>query len=57
MKTKVDSLEMEGALVEIDYVSQENKDIQKRRRYLFRLEHNNMEYILQAPTNNQRNLW
>ena len=30
MKTKVDSLDMEGALVEIDYVSQENKDPEEK---------------------------
>ena len=57
IKTRVEVLDVGGALIEIDYVSQENKDIQKRRLHLFRVEANNIEYFLQAPSNNQRNNW
>ncbi len=57
MKTRVDVLDMGGAIIEIDYISEENKDIQKRRQNLFRAELNRMEYLLQAPSGKQRNLW
>ncbi len=57
MKTRVDVLDMGVAIIEIDYISEENKDIQKRRQNLFRVELNRMEYLLQAPSGKQRNLW
>ena len=51
-------MNMEGALVELDYVSQENKDIQKRRKFLFRVvSQNDVEYIMQAPNLNLRKTW
>ena len=56
--TKVEMMNMEGALVELDYVSQENKDIQKRRKFLFRVvSQNDVEYIMQAPNLNLRKTW
>ncbi len=59
MKTaKMEQMDMDGALVEVDYVSQENKDIQKRRKFLFRVVlTNDIEYIMQAPNQNQRKTW
>lgn len=54
----MEKLDMEGALVELDYVSQENKDIQKRRKFLFRVvTKNDMEYIMQATNTMQRKIW
>ena len=59
MKTaKLELMDMDEALVEVDYVSQENKDIQKRRKFLFRVVlKNDIEYIMQAPNQNQRTTW
>ena len=59
MKTaKLEQMDIDGALVELDYVSQENKDIQKRRKFLFRMVlKNDIEYIMQAPNLNQRKTW
>ena len=55
---KLEQMDLDGALVEVDYVSQENKDIQKRRKFLFRVVlKNDIEYIMQAPNQNQRKNW
>ena len=55
---KMEQMDVDGALVEVDYVSQENKDIQKRRKFLFRMVlKNDIEYIMQAPNENQRKIW
>lgn len=58
MKHKVGFMHVEGAIVELDYTSQMNKDIQKRRKHLFRiLLPNRTEYLVQAPSDSQRTNW
>ena len=58
LKYKVGFVDLEDALVELDYTSQLHKELQKRRRHLFRLAlPNDMEYIFQAPSDNQRTTW
>ena len=57
-KNKLEYLNIDGALVELDYVSQENKDIQKRRKFLFRIAtKSDTEYFLQAPSEQIRENW
>ena len=51
-------MDVEDAIVEMDYTSQMHKDLQKRRRFLFRLAMpNEIVYLLQAPSENQRTNW
>ena len=58
IKMKVGSLEIDGAVVEVDYTSQENMDIQKRRKHLFRVElQNKMVLMFQAPSDDRRKTW
>ena len=58
IKMKVGFIDMDGAIVEVDYTSQENKDIQKRRKHLFRVEfENKTEFMFQAPSDAQRKNW
>ena len=57
-KHKTGFVDLENSLVEIDFTSQKEKDLDKRRRFLFRLIlSNNMEYLLQAPSENQMLQW
>ena len=52
------SLDVENSLVDIDYTSQINKDIDKRRSFLFQLILiDNTEYIFQAPSEKNRTAW
>ena len=45
-------------MVEIDYTSQEEKDLDKRRRFLFRLIlSNKIEYLFQGPSENIMLQW
>ena len=58
MKTKIGFANLEGGVVELDYTSQLNKDLNKRRECLFRLQLSNaMEYLLQAPSDKQTSNW
>ena len=58
MKMKVGFYEIESAVVEVDYTYQENVDLQKRRKHLFRMElRNNTEFMFQAPSDDRRKLW
>lgn len=55
---KVGYLDMDRAVVEVDYTSQENVDIQKRRKHLFRVElQNKTEMMFQAPSDDRRKTW
>ena len=55
---KVGFVEIEGAVVEVDYTSQENMDIQKRRKHLFRVElQNRTQLMFQAPSDDKRKAW
>ena len=57
-KHKVGFAKLDEALVEVDLMHQKDIDIDKRRLYLFRLLiSNNLEYILQAPSENQMHQW
>ena len=57
-KHKTGFVDLENSWVEIDFTSQKEKDLDKRRRFLFRLIlSNNMEYLLQAPSENQMLQW
>ena len=52
------SLDVENSLVDIDYTSQINKDIDKRRSFLFQLILiDNTEYIFQASSEKNRTAW
>ena len=58
MKVKIGFANLEGGVVELDYTSQLNKDIHKRREKLFRLQLSNaMEFLLQAPSDKQASNW
>lgn len=55
---KAGFLSLESAEVEVDYTSQIDKDLQKRRDFLFQLTlPNKVVYLLQAPGANQRVQW
>lgn len=50
--------DLDGSFIEIDYTSQQEKDLDKRRRHLFRLIlANKVEYLFQAPSENQMMQW
>lgn len=58
VKDKVGFLDIDGAIVEVDYTFQENMDIEKRRKHLFRVElQNNTEFMFQAPSDDRRKTW
>jgi len=58
VKYKAGFVNLEGGMVELDYTSQLNKDLQKRRKYLFRLQlPNAVEYLMQAPSDHQKTNW
>ena len=58
MKIKAGFYEIYRAVVEVDYTYQENVDIQKRRKHLFRMElQNNTEFMFQAPSDDRRKTW
>ena len=58
MKYKAGFVNLEGGMVELDYTSQLNKDLQKRRKHLFRLQlPNAVEYLMQAPSDHQKTNW
>ena len=58
MKMKAGFYEIDGAVVEVDYTSQENVDIQKRRKHLFRVElQNSIVFMFQAPSDDRRKTW
>ena len=55
---KEKSVEIKNAVVELDYTSQINKDLEKRRKYLFRVMlPSSVEYIFQAPSDTLRSKW
>ena len=55
---KVGFVDIDGAVVEVDYTSQENVDLQKRRKHLFRVElSNRTEFMFQAPSDDRRKAW
>ena len=57
-KQQIGFVDVAGAIVEVDYVSQINKDLQKRRKHIFRLElSNGTEYLMQAPSDSRRTNW
>ena len=58
MQQKAGFADLDGSFIEIDYTSQQEKDLDKRRRHLFRLIlANNAEYLFQAPSENQMLQW
>jgi hypothetical protein len=58
MKIKIGFYEIDGAMVEVDYTYQENVDIQKRRKHLFRMQlQTNTEFMFQAPSDDRRKTW
>ncbi|XP_019854959.1 PREDICTED: uncharacterized protein LOC109583893 isoform X2 [Amphimedon queenslandica] len=57
-QTKLSSVDIEGASLEIDYSSQRDKDLDKRRKHLFRLTlTNKMEFLFQAASEHQMQQW
>ena len=58
IKMKVGFMDIDGAVVEVDYTSQENVDLQKRRKHLFRVElSNSTQLMFQAPSDDRRKTW
>ncbi len=58
VKWKVGFVDVEDAIVELDYTSQLHKDLTKRRKFLFCVAlPSEVIFLFQAPSEHQRTTW